>query len=80
MIDEKTRDQLRLAIGENVARLRKEKGWTQTQLAENVGSHYVQINRIENGHQSPSVELLFLLADSLGVSADTLRQIPLTVS
>lgn len=42
------------AIGRVVERLRTEKGWTQIQLAEAVGSSQSAIHRIEKGRQNIS--------------------------
>ena len=41
-------------IGQVVERLRTEKGWTQNQLAEAVGSSQSAIHRIEKGGQNIS--------------------------
>lgn len=67
--------ELKRIIGDNVRRLRLEKGLTQTALAERIGVSFVHINRVEMGKAAPSAELLFALADVLMVSADALRQI-----
>ncbi len=72
--------ELRRVIGANVRRLRKERGLTQEQLAEKVGISAVFMNRIEQGHSSPSSEVLFSLADVLSVTADSLRQISVTAA
>lgn len=66
---------LRKALGQNVTRLRTERGWTQERLADLLDISRTQLNRIENGHHTPSTELLFSLADVLGVPTDALRQI-----
>lgn len=66
--------ELRRVIGENVRRLRKFRDLTQEQLAEKVGISAVFMNRIEQGYNTPSSEVLFGLADALGVKADELRQ------
>ena len=68
---------LRPILAANVTRLRKSLGLTQVQLAEKLGVSEVMLNRIERGKSSPGVELLYSLADVLGVSADNLRQLPL---
>lgn len=68
-------DELRKNLGANVIRLRRARGLTQEQLAKEVELSRVQLNRIENGHNSPSAEILYALADALGVTADALRQI-----
>jgi len=73
-------DDLRPILAANVARLRRERGMTQVQLAEKVGISEQMLNRIEKAKSSPGVELLFSLADALGVSADNLRQLPLDKS
>lgn len=70
MIDEK---ECKALIASNVIRLRTSRGWSQDELAERVGMHRVQLNRIENGHSLPKAAVLFSLADAFGVPADLLR-------
>lgn len=69
-------DELRQILAANLSRLRKERNLSQTELAERIGVSLVHLNRIENGHASPSAELLYAVADALGVTTDSLRQIP----
>lgn len=64
---------LKAAIGANVARCRKARGWSQEQLAIEVGVSRATINRIEQGHNTIDVETLFRLADAFEVTADDLR-------
>lgn len=47
-----------VAIGQLIERLRTEKGWTQAQLAEAIGSSQSAIHRIEKGGQNISLELI----------------------
>lgn len=54
------------AIGRVIARLRTEKGWTQTQLAEKIGSSQSAIHRVEKGQQNISLELVRKLSQALG--------------
>lgn len=54
------------AIGRVVERLRTEKGWTQSQLAEKIGSSQSAIHRIEKGRQNISLELTKKLSRALG--------------
>ena len=68
--------ELRRVVGENVCTLRRSKGLSQLELAEKCGVDRAHISRIENGHMLPSTEVLFALADHLGVSSDQLRKIP----
>lgn len=54
------------AIGKIVEKLRTEKGWTQTQLAEAIGTSQSAIHRIEKGRQNISLELTKKLSRALG--------------
>lgn len=74
MIDQEV---LRPIVGANVARLRKAKKLTQVELAKKVGISENHLIRIENGKASAGGEVLFSLADALGVPTDNLRQVPL---
>jgi len=52
-------------IGEAVARARIEKGWTQTELGERVGTSQSAIHRIEKGQQNVSLDMVKKLTDVL---------------
>ncbi len=54
------------AIGQIVERLRREKGWTQIELAKKVKTSQSAIHRIENGRQNISFELTERLQKVLG--------------
>ena len=58
--------------GERIAALRKEKGWSQTELAERLGVTNKAVSRWETGRGYPDVELLPLLAKELGVTISEL--------
>jgi putative transcriptional regulator len=47
---------------------RNSKGLSQAKLAEMAGIDRKTVNRIENGHFSPTLETLIALGDALGVS------------
>lgn len=53
-------------IGAVVSRLRLEKGWTQSELAEKVGTSQSAVHRIEKGQQNVSLEMVKKLSDCLG--------------
>lgn len=53
-------------IGELISTSRQKKNWTQSQLAEAIGTSQSAINRIENGGQNTSVEMLARISDVLG--------------
>ena len=54
------------SIGRVVTKLRTEKGWTQADLAEAIGSSQSAIHRIEKGHQNVSLEQVKKLTRALG--------------
>ncbi|MBR0431348.1 UDP-N-acetylglucosamine 1-carboxyvinyltransferase [Candidatus Saccharibacteria bacterium] len=53
-------------IGETVEHMRLEKGWTQGELANAVGSSQSAIHRIEKGGQNISLEMIKKLSEALG--------------
>jgi transcriptional regulator with XRE-family HTH domain len=59
-------------IGERLKRLRRDRGFSQRELAA-PGVSYAYISRIEAGTRQPSVKALRRLAAKLGVSADYLE-------
>ena len=59
-------------IGKFIAALRKEKGMTQEQLAENLGVSSKTISRWENGKNMPDYSILEDLTDELGITVNEL--------
>ena len=59
-------------LGENIARLRKEKGMTQEDLARELNISYQAVSKWENGISSPDISNIKLLAQFFGVSIDML--------
>lgn len=59
-------------LGSNIKRLRKEKGWSQAQLADKIGSHLSHVNRIETGKYTPALETVVGIATALDVPVDHL--------
>jgi len=57
---------------ERLVQLRKARGLTQRQLAEQVGVHFTQLQRYEGGSSQPTLDVLRRLAVCLSVSADVL--------
>ena len=47
-------------------RLREEKGWSQTKLANESGLDRATINQVEGGRRSPTIATLEILADAMG--------------
>jgi transcriptional regulator with XRE-family HTH domain len=61
-----------MAIGDKILTLRKQKGWSQQQLAKQIGTSGPIIGRYERGEMTPSVEVAKKLADSFGITLDYL--------
>ena len=53
-------------IGETVEHMRLEKGWTQEELAQEVGTSQSAIHRIEKGGQNISLEMIKKLSEVFG--------------
>ncbi|WP_422446022.1 helix-turn-helix domain-containing protein [Thermoanaerobacterium sp. DL9XJH110] len=60
------------SIGDKIRRLREQKGLTQKQLAELIGTTEASLSRYENNLREPKAEIISRLANALGVSADYL--------
>lgn len=57
----------------NLAKIRKEKGWSQEKLAQEAGISYNTLIKIERkGIKNPKIETVIKLAKALGVTLDDL--------
>ena len=63
---------MKLHIGDTIRRLRKEKDITQDELADILGVSYQSVSRWETGICYPDIELLPVISDFFGVTADKL--------
>jgi transcriptional regulator with XRE-family HTH domain len=63
---------LRQAFGKRLKELRKQKGWTQKELANKLDIRYSHLNKYENGMHAPPLEKLIQLTDLFDVSLDYL--------
>jgi transcriptional regulator with XRE-family HTH domain len=59
-------------LGERIRRLRREKGWTQRDLALRAGLKPAQISKYERGNYQPGLAALKAIADALGTTTDHL--------
>ncbi|HET8858835.1 helix-turn-helix domain-containing protein [Marivirga sp.] len=59
-------------IDSNIKYLRKEKGWTQQDLADELGVKRPQIGSYEEGRADPRIQTLMKLSDLFNVSLDDL--------
>ncbi|MEV7857187.1 helix-turn-helix transcriptional regulator [Streptomyces sp. NPDC088183] len=65
----------RRAVGDRIRAARLAAGLTQQGIAERTGMDRATYNRIEQGHSSPLLDSLFLIADAIGVPlADLVRE------
>ena len=63
---------IRNKFGKQVRNLRRERGWSQEDLADNSGVHRTYIGAIERGEQNVSIDNIIKLAKALGVSLEQL--------
>lgn len=60
------------ALGERLQRLRTERGWSLTELAEESGVSRAMINRVERGVSSPTATILGRLSGAFGLTISQL--------
>ncbi|MBI5440828.1 MAG: helix-turn-helix transcriptional regulator [Deltaproteobacteria bacterium] len=60
------------SLGARLKQLRKEKGWTQKELASRVGIRFSQLNKYESGLHAPPLDKLLELAATLTTGVDYL--------
>jgi len=63
---------IRELVGLNIRRLRKQKGWSQEDLAFETGLHRTYISGVERGIRNPTVVILDKIARELEVEAAVL--------
>lgn len=61
-----------MAIGENLKRLRRDKGWNQEELADRCKVGFGQISKIERNETNPKLSTIYELMGALGCTADAL--------
>ena len=59
-------------FGKRIRDLRKQKGWSQEELADKVDLHRTYIGAIERGEQSVSIDKIDALAKGLRISLEEL--------
>ena len=59
-------------IGTTIMNLRKEKGWSQAELASKTGVSQVMVGKYERGDAIPSFDVAQKIADVLEISLDAL--------
>lgn len=61
-----------MTLGKKIQKLRKEKNWTQEELAERLGVSSQAVSKWETDISSPDILLLKPLAEAMGISVDYL--------
>ena len=59
---------MRILVGKNFGRLRREKGLTQEQIEERSGFSQQYLSGLEQGKRNPTIITLYELSQALGVS------------
>lgn len=61
-----------MKMHEKIKKLRKDRGWSQGELAEKLGVHTTHVSRLETGRYAPSLELMKKIAELFEVTTDYL--------
>lgn len=59
-------------VGERIARLRRDQGWKQKDLAARIGCSLQQVSKLERGCWVPRVSTFIRVAEAFNVTADYL--------
>lgn len=59
-------------IGTNIIIMRKQKGWSQTELAKQINCSRANLINYEGNKNTPSIDVASRIADALGVTLDYL--------
>lgn len=61
-----------MSIGENIKRFRKEKGFTQKELADRLETTPQNLAQYENGKRNPKIETIVKIASALNIDTKSL--------
>lgn len=67
---------MRRLVGQNVARIRRDRGLTQEQLSELCGLSQQYLSGLEQGHRNPTIVTIYEIALALGVTHMDIVQPP----
>lgn len=65
-------DGIEKRFGKRILELRKERGWSQQELAKKLGTSGVIVGRYERGEMMPSIKVASKLAEVFAVTIDSL--------
>ena len=63
---------IRKRLGDNVRRLRTDKGWSQEDYADRAGIHRTYVSDIERGRRNPTITVVEKLAGPFGIAVGDL--------
>ena len=72
VVSSKANKEILRLIGDNIIRLREDRGWSQEELAFRCGLHRTYIGAVERGERNVGVLNVLKIAKSLGVGPDEL--------
>jgi len=61
-----------MALGENLSRLRRDKGWNQEELANRAGISLGQVSKIERNKDKPKLDTIYSLINALECTPNAL--------
>lgn len=61
-----------MSLGDRISRLRRERGWSQEELAQQLGVSRQSVSKWESGQSVPDLDKILTLSDIFGVSTDYL--------
>lgn len=61
-----------MSLGQNIRRMRRDKGWTQSQLADRTGIKINHISKLEQDASDPKLTTLYKLMQAFSCSPDSL--------
>lgn len=67
-------------VGANIQRLRKEKGWSQEELADRTGLHRTYISSVERGRRNPTITVIEKFMIALECDANAIVGAPTKVA
>ncbi len=67
--------EVRVQLGQQIAQLREEQGWTQAQLAKMAGVTELNIQKIEDGRYNVPLDIIGMVADLLGCEVSLIEKL-----
>ena len=68
-----------MSLGENIRRLRQDKGWTQSQLSDRTGIKIGHISNLEQEEGDPKLSTLYKLIHAFGCTPNALLMDPVEI-